>query len=184
MGNLQDIDRNNSEWHLMNQIFLKISPFGTSGPINCIPSTSMPHEYVIMLLGDEFIDLLVEETNCYGDAKQLSKSGDENVNLRRKNWKHTTREEFLAFLGVVTNMGLIRKGSMNEYWNKTDWSQDTPSFSTVFTHDRFFQLQTAVHFPRIEGDSSKLQKVKQLFNILVSSFKNIVSQNSRFLLKV
>ena len=30
----------------------------------------MPHEYVIMLLGDEFIDLLVEETNRYEDVKQ------------------------------------------------------------------------------------------------------------------
>ena len=77
MGNLQDIDRNNSEWHqvldretMMNQIFLKLFPH--SGPINCITSTSMPNEYVIMLLRDEFIDLLVEETNCYGDA--MSKS--------------------------------------------------------------------------------------------------------------
>ena len=39
---------------------------GSPGPISCIPSTSMSHEYVIMLLGDESIDLLVEETeNCY-----------------------------------------------------------------------------------------------------------------------
>ena len=63
---------------------------GTPGPINCIPPTSMPHEYVIMLLGDEFIDLLVKETNLYGDAKQLSKSSHENINLPRKKWKHTT----------------------------------------------------------------------------------------------
>ena len=94
-----------------------------------------------MLLGDEFIDLLVEETNRYGDIKLLSKLDDENMNPRRKKWKHTTREEFLAFLGIVTNMGIIRKGSVKEYWNKTDWSQDTPSFSTVFTRDQFFQLQ-------------------------------------------
>ena len=57
------------------------------------------------------------------------------MNLLRKNWKHTTREKFLAFLGIVTNMGLIRKGSMNEHWNKTDWSQDAPSFSAVFVPD-------------------------------------------------
>ena len=74
------------------------------------------------------------------------------IYLCRKKWKHTTREEFLAFLGIVTNMGVIRKGNMKEYWNKTDWSQDTPSFSTVFTRDRFPQLQSAVHFPQIEGD--------------------------------
>ena len=40
----------------------------------------------------------------------------------RKKWKHTTREEFLNFLGIVTNMALIRKGSMKDYWNKTDLS--------------------------------------------------------------
>ena len=124
-----------------------------------------------MLLGDEFIDLLVEETNRYGDIKQLSKSDDENMNPRRKKWKHKTREEFLAFLGIVTNMGLIRKGSMKEYWNKTDWSQDTPSFSTVFTCDRFFQLQAAVHFPQIEGDSSKLQKVQAIVQHFSQQFQ-------------
>ena len=61
-------DRDNDEPNFPQNF----SPLGTPGPINCIPSTSMPHEYVIMLLGDEFIDLLVEETNCYGDAKQLA----------------------------------------------------------------------------------------------------------------
>ena len=55
-----------------------------------------------------------------------------NLRRRRKKWKYTTREEFLTFLGLVTKMDLIRKGSMNEYWNKTDWSQDTTSFSTFF----------------------------------------------------
>ena len=55
---------------------------------------------------------------------------------------------------------------MKEYWNKTDWSQDNiPSFSTVFTCDRFFQLQMAVHFPQIEGHSSKLQKVQAIVQI-------------------
>ena len=75
MGNLQDIDRNNSDWL---QVLARdndepnFSSLGTPRPISCIAPNSMPHEYV-MLLGDEFIDLPVEETNRYGDAKQLSK---------------------------------------------------------------------------------------------------------------
>ena len=130
MGNLQDIHRNNSEWHQVldrdndepssKNFPLSFYPLGTPGPINCIPSMSMPHEFVIMLLADEFTHLLMQKTNSHGDAKQLSKSGDENMNLGRKKWKHRTREEVLAFLGTVTNMSLIRKGSMYEYWNKTD----------------------------------------------------------------
>lgn len=41
----------------------------------------------------------------------------------------------LAFLEIVTNIDLIRKGGMKEYWNKTDWSQDTPPLSTLFMGD-------------------------------------------------
>ena len=172
-------DRDNDEPNFPQNF----SPLGTPGPINCIPSTSMPHEYVLMLLGDEFIDLLVEETNCYGDAKQLSKSGDENMNLRRKNWKHTTRKEFLAFLGVVTNMGVIRKGSMKEYCNKTGWTQDKPSFSTaIICVIDSFNCRWLFIFHRLRETVQNYKKFKQLFNILVISFKNIMSQNSRFLL--
>ena len=156
MDNLQNINENNNEWHQVSDqgnnqpnFTQHFSPVGTPGPINCIPSTSITHDYV-MLLGDEFIDLLVKETNCNGDVIQLSKSDNENMNPCTKKWKHTTREEFLAFFRIVTNMGLIRKCSMKEYWNKTDWSQDKASFSTVFPHDRFFQLQAAIHFSQIE----------------------------------
>ena len=80
MGNLQDTDRNNSDWHQVlardndePNFHQNFSSLGTPRPISCIAPNSMPHEYVIMLLGDEFIDLPVEETNRYGDAKQLSK---------------------------------------------------------------------------------------------------------------
>ena len=187
MGNLQNIDRNNNKWHQVldwdnhePSFTQNFSPVGTPGLINCIPSTSMPHEYVIMLLGVEFIDLLAEETNRYGDVKQLSKSDDENMNPRRKKWKHTTREEFFPFLGIVTNMGLIREGSVKEYWNKTDWSQDTPQ---LFLHViDFLNCRQLFIFHRLRETVQNYKKLKQLFNILVNSFKNIMSQNSRFLL--
>ena len=71
MGNLQDIDRNSREWHQVldndaPNFPQNFSPLGTPGPINCIPPTSMPHEYVIMLLGDELIDLIfMEMQNSY-----------------------------------------------------------------------------------------------------------------------
>ena len=97
MDNLQNINRNNNEWHqVLDQendqpnFTQNFSPVGTPGPINCIPSTPMPHEY-IMLLGDEFIDLLVEETNHYGDVRQLPKSGNENMNPHRKNHTHVKK---------------------------------------------------------------------------------------------
>ena len=168
MGNLQDIDRNNSEWHQVldrdndepswKNFPLSFYPLGTPGPINCIPSMPMPHEFV-MLLADEFTHLLVQKTNSHGDAKHLSKSGDENVNLGRKKWKHKTREEFLAFLGTMLIWSLSGKVVCLNIGQKLISHNIHHKFSTVFTRDRFFQLQTTVRFPQIEGDSSKLQKV-------------------------
>ena len=38
-------------------------------------------------------------------------------------------------------------------------------------HDRFFQLQTAVHFPQIGGDSSKLQKVQTIVQHFSEQFQ-------------
>ena len=47
------------------------------------------------------------------------------------------REELLAFLAVVINMGLIRKSCLKDYWNLKDWwSQNTPFFPAIFTRDR------------------------------------------------
>ena len=131
-------------WAKFSSNFLSI---GDSRRINCIPSTLTPEEYVIMLLRDEL------------------------MNLHRKKWKRTTRKEYLALLGIVTNMGLIRKGSMKEYWNKTDWSQDAPSFSTAFTRDWFFQLQEVVQFPQIKGDSPKLRKVEAIVQHFSQQFQ-------------
>ena len=68
---LHNNDRNNNEFHKVldqgnheQNLIQTFSPVGTSGPINCIPSISIPHKCIQMLLGDEFIHLLVEETDC------------------------------------------------------------------------------------------------------------------------
>ena len=47
---------------MMNQVFLRIFLHWGLQVLS-----------IVMLLGDEFVDLLKDETNCYGDVKQLSK---------------------------------------------------------------------------------------------------------------
>ena len=76
---------------------------------------------------------------------------------------HNTREEFLAFLGIATNMGLIRKGNMKEYWNKTDWCHKIHRHFQLFlcVIDSF--NCRAVHFPQIEG-LQKVQAIVQHFS--------------------
>ena len=79
-----------------------------AGPLNCIPEDSLPHEYFLHLFGEDFVDLLMKETNTYGENKIKTK-GTIPKSSRFHKWYHTNREELLAFLAVVVNMVLIRE---------------------------------------------------------------------------
>ena len=62
------------------------------------------------MFGEDFVDLLVKETNPYGDSKILAKGAIPKSSCFHK-WCHTNREELLVFLAIVVNMGTIRKSS-------------------------------------------------------------------------
>ena len=113
------------------------------------------------MFGEDFVDLLVKETNTYGDNKIQAK-GTIPKSSRLHKWYHTNREELLAFLAVVVNMGLIRKSSLKDYWNLKEWSQNTPFFPAILTRDRFFMLQSMLHFPESDGETGKLKKVQYI----------------------
>ena len=79
-----------------------------------------------------------------------------SLNPYGRTWFMT--EKLLAFLVVIVNMGLIRKSSLKDYGNLKDWSQSTPFFPEIFTRDRFFMLQSMLHFPESAGETDKLKK--------------------------
>lgn len=53
--------------------------------------------------------------------------------------------EFKAFISVILNMGLIRKSSINEYWNTKFPSQSTPWFRRLFSRNRYQLLLKFLH---------------------------------------
>ena len=53
--------------------------------------------------------------------------------------------EFKAFIAVILNMGLIKKATISEYWNRKHSSQSTPWFRKVFTRNRFQLLLKFLH---------------------------------------
>ena len=93
----------------------KFAPQYNPRPINCIDRYSAPHEYFLHLLGEEFLQNFIDEKNRYGDAKKNMRGTNMRKASRFNKWVHTNREEFLAFLGMVINMGLVSKSSMNAY---------------------------------------------------------------------
>ena len=69
------------------------SPVSPSGPVNCIP------ENFLNMFGKNFVDLLMQETNTYGDNKVQTKGIIPKSSHFHK-WYHTNREELLVFLAV------------------------------------------------------------------------------------
>ena len=112
------------------------------------------------MIGEEFVDLSVKETNTYGNNKIQAKETIPKSSRFHK-WSHTNREELLAFLAVVVNMGLIRKSSLKDYWNLKDWFKNT-NLPAIFTRDRFFMLQSMLHFQESDGETGKLKKVQYI----------------------
>lgn len=60
-------------------------------------------------------------------------------------WKPVTVKEFLGFIAVVLNMGLIRKPTIAEYWNKSQKSQQTQWFRNMFSRNRFQLILKFLH---------------------------------------
>ncbi|CAC5398923.1 unnamed protein product [Mytilus coruscus] len=76
---------------------------------------------------------------------------------RKMQWQKEgklTIPEFKGFLAVFFNMGLIRKVSFEEYWNKHSPSQSTPWFRCMFSRNRFQNILKFLHLV----DTKKLPK--------------------------
>ena len=88
-----------------------------------------------------FLGVLLEEivvdTNIYGRRKFSSKSACPDNNHR--SWVDITLEEMKAFLGLVVNMSLTRKGDVKEYWSLNP-SLAFPFFRQAFTRARFLDI--------------------------------------------
>ena len=84
------------------------------GPRIRLPTTSSPLHYFELFVTDELIALIVRETNRY--AQQWIAGHQKYLQAHRHSRVHawiregeTTPEEVRAFLGVVFNIGLIKK---------------------------------------------------------------------------
>jgi hypothetical protein len=93
--------------------------------------------------GQSLWTLLVDKTNKYEKYYKVHKWEDVDVNKMK------------AFIGVILNMGLTKKHSIESYWNCKDYSQDTPMFRKVFKLDTFKLLLRFFHVSDSDLESRK-----------------------------
>ena len=66
---------------------------------------------------DEIIDLVVRETNRY--AEQYFQTHETTSRSKFRQWKATTDQEMLKFLGIIIQMGLVQMPKLSHYWSSS-----------------------------------------------------------------
>lgn len=107
-----------------------------------------PLDFFKLYFTDILIDQIVKTTNEYAQIKISEKQ------LAKKSiwhsWVDVTRKEFMAFIGVILNMGTMPLASISEYWTTRSNSR-IPFYSEVFRRDRFRQIFWMLH---LQGNAS------------------------------
>ena len=87
---------------------------GAEGPVRPPNVSSEPIEYFKLFFSDTFLNMMVEETNRY--AAQWIAQNESYLREKKRSIVHlwikqgkTNKEEVLAFLAFIMNMGLIKK---------------------------------------------------------------------------
>lgn len=124
-----------------------------------------PIDYFFLLFDDNFISLLVHETNNYAETEFLRVGGAPRSRISA--WKPTDNEEMLTFIALIIHTGTIQINRLNDYW-KTHHLFNLSCFSNYMSRDRFLNLMRCFHFaPNIETNDQnppddRLYKIRPL----------------------
>lgn len=133
---------------------------------------STPSTVFLFIIGP-VLDLIINESNLF--------ASQHNVNLT------LTREELLAFFGILIIMGFHKLPSMRLYWSN-DPAFHVDIVSKVMTLHRFLRILRYIHLndnskmsKRGENNYDKLYKLRPFSEFLKKRFLEIFNPCSRFL---
>uniref|UniRef100_A0A1A9Z230 DDE_Tnp_1_7 domain-containing protein n=1 Tax=Glossina pallidipes TaxID=7398 RepID=A0A1A9Z230_GLOPL len=163
--------RGNGEWkdvskmdNIQSPMDFDISP-RIAGP-QISNDIKEPLDFFRLYFTDALIDSIVKETNDYANSK-LRKMPFSKITIWNT-WSDVNRKEFLAFIGVILNMGTMPVVNLQEYWC-TKFTSKIPFFSDVFTRDRFLQIFLMLHLHKNapEGRNTSLRtRIQKANNFL------------------
>lgn len=120
-------------------------------------------DYLYLFLPAEFYDELLLQTNRYADQIRAT----HNITYP---WCPITKEELMAFIGIVISMGLIGLPSYRDYWS-CDPILCHAWFRTVMSRNRFCEIKRYLHvvdnsLASTTTPSDKLWKIRPMIQIL------------------
>jgi len=149
---------------------------GTHGIMDTsgLSADSKPVDIFLSLVTPQIIELITDETNRY--ARQFLELNQHSLKPHSKfrKWTSTDPTEMRKFIGLLLNMGLVRKPSVEDYWS-TDPVLATPVVSSVMPRDRFEALMRMWHFANNEDavPGDRLHKIRQVCDAILDRFQDV-----------
>ena len=138
---------------------------GISSSLNL---TGEPIEFFELFFNVEIKELIVEETNKYALAKNLT-------------WELTNSVEINKFIALCMHMGIVRLPSLRNYWSGRQIYGGCPIGSNVMCRRRFESLLTNLHFAdnsNYDG-SNRLFKISPFINLMNAAFEKVYRPGQR-----
>ncbi|XP_053967404.1 piggyBac transposable element-derived protein 2-like [Anastrepha ludens] len=116
---------------------------GRSGLQQPIPTDISCIDAFLLFVDNDVIEVIVSETNKY--AEEYINKGALTRFSRKKNWIPTTDFEMKKFPGLLLWMGLVKVGSLKDYWSKDSLYNFSIPGKTM-SRNRFQLLLSFLHF--------------------------------------
>lgn len=131
-----------------------------------------PYDFFALFLDDEVMNLIVLETNRFGNSKKNAPNVARNARIKK--WKETNVEEIKTFFGIIIWMGMDKKPTIGHYWrNSKLFSSNIPKY---MSKNRFELLLSVLHFSDNNNaqPNDRLYKIQPLIDMLVYKFNKVL----------
>nr|XP_006812366.1 PREDICTED: piggyBac transposable element-derived protein 4-like [Saccoglossus kowalevskii] len=141
-----------------------------SGPRHGVGFDGEPLDFFKLYFTDDFLDLLVGETNKYARHRQ------EVTGRVDRHWYEMDRDEMSAYFGVIILMRIHPLPEVPDYWSSDDRLQ-VPGVAKVMPRNRFIKNSQYLHLSdfvsepnRTDPNRDRLYKVRPIIDLVRKTF--------------
>lgn len=144
---------------------IKTLLFSGNPGLRITPTGTLPYDFFTLLVTDDLLNHIVEQTNSFAEEIFLNKSTTEKSRIT--DWKLLTLAELKVFLGIWFHMGNVHLNRLQDYWKKDELFA-IPGLQKYMSRNRFMGIMRCLHFsknPSSVGDpgyGDRLHKIRYM----------------------
>lgn len=165
-------DNPGESWH-KEPHNMQYHPFTKEEVLQIHPAGNSPMDFFRLLVTDELLQLVVDETNDNAVNILLSENTKEGSRICK--WKPLSTGELLVFLGVSLHMGNVKYPRLQDYWKKEPLFENR-GIAMSISRDRYLIILRSLHFaknplpgnPKPDDRLYKIRPILDYFNTRMS----------------